>query len=200
LGARAARPFYCMADPAAYRPLDEPKRWTLGYLGTYSADRQTAVDTLLRTPARMLPDTRFVVAGPQYPTDLEWPANVVRIEHLAPSDHPRFYAAQDFALNVTREPMIRAGWSPSVRLFEAAACATPVISDWWDGLDAFFEPGVEILVARSSHELVEHLTETSLEERRDLGERARRRVLAEHTPEGRAEQLEAYVDELAPVV
>jgi spore maturation protein CgeB len=199
LGARAARPFYCMADPTAYRPLDEPKRWTLGYLGTYSADGLAALDTLLRSPARKLPDTRFVVAGPQYPDDLEWPANVVRIEHLAPSDHARFYAAQDFTLNVTRDAMVRAGWSPSVRLFEAAACATPVISDWWEGLDAFFEPGVEILVARNSQDVVAHLTETSSEERRLIGERARRRVLGEHTPERRAEQLEAYVHELAPV-
>jgi len=198
-GARAALPFYCMADPAAYLPLDEPKRWTLGYLGTYSADRQPALDTLLRTPARTLPETRFVVAGPQYPADLEWPANVVRIEHLAPGDHARFYASQELTVNVTRDAMVRAGWSPSVRLFEAAACATPVISDSWEGLDAFFEPGVEILVARSSQDVVAYLTEMSAEERRAIGERARRRVQDEHTPARRAEQLEAYVDELAAV-
>ena len=199
LGARCARPFYCMADPAEYRPLDEPKRWALGYLGTYSADRQAALDTLLREPASRLPDARFAVAGPQYPDDVEWPANVERIGHLAPSEHARFYAAQEFTLNVTREAMVRAGWSPSVRLFEAAACGTPVISDWWDGLDAFFEPDAEILVAGSSEEAVRHLLTTPPEERRSIGERARRRVLTEHTPMRRAEQLEAYITDLAPV-
>jgi len=199
LGARSARPFYCMADTATYRPLDEPTRWTLGYLGTYSADRQSALDRLLREPAERLPDARFVVAGPQYPADVAWPANVERMEHLAPGEHARFYAAQDFTLNVTREAMVRAGWSPSVRLFEAAACATPVISDWWDGLDAFFEPGVEILVARNTDQVVQQLTSVSPDDRREIGARARRRVLAEHTPERRAEQLETYVAELAPV-
>jgi len=198
-GACCALPFYCMADPEVYRPLDVAKRWTLGYLGTYSADRQTALDALLRTPAELAPDARFVVAGPQYPPDVEWPENVERIEHLAPGDHAAFYAAQELTLNVTRDAMVRAGWSPSVRLFEAAACGVPVLSDWWDGLDAFFEPGLEILVARDSDDAMRHLRATSAEERREIGARARSRVLAEHTPARRAEQLESYVRDLAAV-
>jgi len=199
LGARCARPFYCMADPELYLPLDAPKRWALGYLGTYSADRQPTLDTLLREPAAELREARFAVAGPQYPPHVEWPSNVERVEHIAPSGHASFYATQGFTLNVTRDAMVRAGWSPSVRLFEAAACATPVISDWWDGLDAFFEPDIEILVARSSDDVVQHLTFTSPEKRREIGERARLRVLAEHTPARRAAQLEAHVDDLAAV-
>jgi spore maturation protein CgeB len=199
LGARRAQPFHCMADPHVYRPLARPTRWTLGYLGTYSADRQGTLDSLLREPAARLPGARFVVAGPQYPDDVEWPGNVDRVEHLAPGAHAAFYASQEFTLNVTREAMVDAGWSPSVRLFEAAACATPVISDWWDGLDAFFEPELEILVARDADDVLRHLSTTSLEERSEIGLRARRRVLAEHTPARRAEQLEALVAELATV-
>src|SRR3954453_2152300 len=93
LGARRALPFYCMADPQAYRPLDEPKRWLLGYLGTYSPDRQPSVDAFLVEVARRLPDAHFAVAGPQYPAS-RWPDNVQRIEHLAPGDHAAFYAQQ----------------------------------------------------------------------------------------------------------
>jgi spore maturation protein CgeB len=198
-GARCALPFYCMADPEVYRPLDVPTRWTLGYLGTYSEDRQATLDSLLRTPAELMPGARFVVAGPQYPPEVEWPENVERIEHLAPGEHAAFYAAQELTLNVTRDAMVRAGWSPSVRLFEAAACGVPVMSDWWDGLDEFFEPGLEMLVARDADEAVRHLRSTSAEERREIGARARRRVLAEHTPTRRAEQLESYVRDLAAV-
>jgi spore maturation protein CgeB len=190
-GARCALPFYCMADPAAYRPLEEPERWLLGYLGTYSDDRQPTVDAFLVEVARRLPSDRFVVAGPGYP-DSRWPANVERIDHLAAGDHDRFYAQQRFTLNVTRGPMIRAGWSPSVRLFEAAACATPVISDVWDGLDTFFRNGREIMVARSTDEVVELLRRTDGEKAKAIGSAARVRVLAEHTPLRRAEALEAH--------
>jgi spore maturation protein CgeB len=190
-GARRALPFYCMADPAAYRPLDEPERWLLGYLGTYSDDRQATVDSFLVDVARRLPSARFVVAGPGYP-DSRWPANVDRIDHLAAGDHTRFYARQRFTLNATRAPMIRAGWSPSVRLFEAAACATPVVSDAWDGLDTFFRDGAEIVVARSTEEVVELLRRTDVERSKAVGRAARERVLAEHTPLRRAEALEAH--------
>jgi len=192
-GAKRPRAFYCMADGSAYRPLPEEERWLLGYLGTYSAGRQKALETLLLQPADRLADRRFVIAGPQYPQEVEWPANVERIEHLEPGRHPAFYARQRFTLNLTRPAMVRAGWSPSVRLFEAAACGVPVISDSWDGLDAFFRPGVEILVARSAADVVRMLREIPRDAARDLGAAARRRVLAEHTPERRAEELEAHV-------
>jgi spore maturation protein CgeB len=194
-GARRARAFYCFVDPEEHRPQVSPERWALGYLGTYSADRQPAVERLLVEPARALPHLRFALAGPQYPEGIEWPPNVERIEHLPPSEHADFYAAQRFAVNVTRADMRAAGWSPSVRLFEAAACATPVVSDWWEGLDAFFEPGREILVEES----LEHLRRVGAEAAREFGEAARARVLREHTAEHRAEQLEAEVAELARV-
>jgi spore maturation protein CgeB len=188
LGARRPVPFYCVADPALYRPLDVPVRWELGYLGTYSDDRQPKVDELLLEPARRSP-YRFVVAGPQYPPEIRWPPNVERMENLPPADHPGFYCAQRFTLNVTRAEMVRAGWSPSVRLFEAAACGVPVISDWWEGLDAFFEPGREILIAETADDVLRHLRAGD----RAVGLRARERVLAAHTAEHRARELEQLV-------
>ena len=195
-GARLARAFYCLVDADMYAPDREAEpRLDLGYLGTYSDDRQPQLERLLLEPARLLPERRFAVAGPQYPADVEWPPNVERTDHLAPADHPAFYAAQRFALNVTRAAMRRAGWSPSVRLFEAAACAVPVISDHWPGIEAIFTPGEEILLAHSADQVVELLTTVGDAERRTIGERARERVLREHTAERRVEQLEELYEE-----
>jgi len=191
-GSPAARALYCSVDPEAYRPLEIPARWDLGYLGTFSPDRQPKLEDLLIEPARRLTSGRFVVAGPRFPEDIDWPPNVERMEHLPPSDHPDFYNAQRFTLNVTRSDMVRAGWSPSVRLFEAAACATPIISDWWPGLNELFEPGREILLSRSEEETLSILLELPEEERKAIGERARERILAGHTAGSRAEQLEQY--------
>jgi spore maturation protein CgeB len=198
-GARRARAFYCLVDPARYGPQARTPRHDLGYLGTYSPDRQPALERLLVEPARRLPQLRFAVAGPEYPPELEWPPNVKRIDHLPPGQHPTFYAQQRLTLNVTRAEMVRAGWSPSVRLFEAAACEVPVISDTWEGLDTFFTPEREILVAQSTSDVERYLTELGEEDRRAIGERARRRVLAAHTAGHRAGELERHVAELAEV-
>jgi spore maturation protein CgeB len=189
-GARMARPLYCSVDPEQYAPEDTDASWDLGYLGTYSDDRQPSLTQLMLEPARGLRDHRFVVAGPQYPDDIAWPENVDRITHLPPREHRGFYNAQRYTLNITRQDMIRAGWSPSVRLFEAAACGTPIISDYWDGLEAFFEPGREILIARTARDIEEYLHDVPEEERRALGARARDRVLARHTSARRAAELE----------
>jgi spore maturation protein CgeB len=192
-GARAARPLYCSADPDVYRPdSDAAPRWDLGYLGTYSPDRQPPLNTLLCAPARAWDPGRFVVAGPLYPEGLDWPGNVARIEHLAPGEHRDFYAAQRFTLNVTRADMVRRGYSPSVRLFEAACCGVPIISDWWPGLDTFFRPGEEILIARTPEEVLDALRNIPEARRRAIGEAARARVLASHTADHRAAELEVY--------
>ncbi|MFL5926975.1 MAG: glycosyltransferase [Gaiellaceae bacterium] len=190
-GARRAQAFYCLVDADAYTPSDVEKRWALGYLGTYSADRQPALEQLLLGPAGALRNARFCVAGPQYPRTAEWPANVELVEHLPPPEHPSFYSAQQFTLSVTRTEMMRAGWSPSVRLFEAGACAVPVITDAWPGVDELFRPGHDILVAREAKDVVRILRETPPDERDAIGERLRARVLALHTAEQRAEELEA---------
>jgi spore maturation protein CgeB len=192
-GAPAARALYCAVDPTVHRPVDRPPNWDLGYLGTYSADRQGPLEHLLFEPARALPEGRFAVAGPQYPADVEWPGNVDRLEHVAPDAHRDFYGAQRFTLNLTRADMREAGWSPSVRLFEAAACGVPIISDAWSGLEAFFVPGEEILVAASPADVVRALTGLPDDERLALGARARAAVLARHTAAHRAEELEAHV-------
>jgi nucleoside-diphosphate-sugar epimerase/spore maturation protein CgeB len=194
-GAPMARALYCSVDPGAYPMLDLPKRWDLSYLGTYSEDRQPALERLLIEPARRLPHLNFCVAGPQYPDSIDWPANVERIDHLPPVEHARFYAASRFTLNITRADMIAAGWSPSVRLFEAASCATPVISDKWNGLDKLFEPGREIVLADTSEDVVERLQ--SEHDAANIGCAARKRVLADHTAAHRAAELEHYIDEAA---
>lgn len=198
LGARAARALYCSADPDVYRPdLLAPRTWDLGYLGTYSPDRQPTVDALLCQPAQAWPEGRFVVAGPMYPASLAWPAAVERIEHLPPDRHRGFYAGQRFTLNVTRADMIRRGYSPSVRLFEAACCGVPIISDWWAGLDAFFTPDEEILIARSADEVLGLLRTMPEARRRAIADAARARVLGAHTGDHRAAELEAYAAEAA---
>ncbi len=192
-GARMARPLYCSVDPALYFPETRDRKWDLGYMGTYSEDRQPALDELLLEPARHWPRGHFVVAGPQYPSAIRWPRNVRRYHHLSPAKHRAFYNSQRFTLNVTRADMVEAGYSPSVRLFEAAACGTPIISDFWEGLDCFFEPNEEILIARSGEESLYYLLEIGELERRRIGQRARARVLAKHTAHHRALELEAYV-------
>lgn len=193
-GSPLAVPLYCSFDPSRYYPESLEPRHDLGYMGTYSDDRQPVLERLLLHPARAWAEGRFVVAGPQYPASIEWPANVDRIDHLAPADHRRFYNGQRFTLNVTRADMVAAGWSPSVRLFEAAACGTPIISDPWAGLDTLFEPDEEILIARSGDDVLHWLRDMPDARRRRIGEGGRRRVLAEHTATHRAETLERYFD------
>jgi spore maturation protein CgeB len=188
-GSPDARALYCSVDPESYPVLDRPKRWDLSYLGTYSADRQPAVERLLIRPALAAPDLRFVVAGPQYPADIDWPANVERIDHVPPLDHPAFYAASRYTLNVTRADMIRAGFSPSVRLFEAASCATPIISDIWDGIETLLEPDREIVLAQEPDAVLRVLTTWSEARGAAMGARARQRVHAEHTSAHRARAL-----------
>lgn len=196
-GAPAARALYCSVDPDAYPPLDLPKTWDLSYLGTYSPDRQPTLEKLLIEPARRLPDRRFVVAGPQYPGGIDWPANVERIDHLPPAEHPAFYSASRFTLNVTRADMIAAGWSPSVRLFEAASCGVPVISDRWQGLDSLFESEREILLAEEADQVVAMLSSIGDGAAAAMGGAARRRVLGGHRAEDRAAELESHLVEAA---
>lgn len=194
-GAALARPLYCSVDPALYYPEPTEMQWDLGYMGTYSPDRQQGVEEFLVSPALRQSRSRFVVAGPNYPTTVQWPPNVERIEHLPPNRHRAFYNAQRFTLNLTRADMVRLGYSPSVRLFEAAACGTPIISDEWPGLDSYFAFGTEILVTRSTDNILRYLNDISETDRRALGERARAVILAYHTAERRAQELEAYVQE-----
>lgn len=196
-GSPKALPFHCLVDPEFYYPEPTRVRWDLGYLGTYSDDRQPTLERLLLEPARRSARGRFVVAGPQYPDSVDWPANVDRIDHLPPAEHRGFYNSQRFTLNVTRADMVQAGYSPSVRLFEAAACGVPVVSDYWKGLESFFPIGEEILVAESPDHTLQYLTDMTDGQRMRIGERARTRVLNEHTAAHRAAQLEEWTQAAA---
>jgi spore maturation protein CgeB len=195
-GSPCARALYCSVDPDLYFPEPAVRRWDLGYMGTYSVDRQPALNRLLVTPARRWAAGRFTVAGPQYPATIRWPANVLRTEHLAPRDHRAFYNAQRFTLNVTRADMVAAGWSPSVRLFEAAACGTPIVSDPWPGIEEVLTPDEEILICRSGAEVLEILRDMPEAQRRAVGARARARVMREHTAAHRAAELEGHLRSL----
>ncbi|WP_322886271.1 glycosyltransferase (plasmid) [Sinorhizobium medicae] len=195
--ARRPVPLYCAVDLEAYRNTGAPTKWDLGYLGTFSPDRQPVLERLLIEPARRLPHMRFAVAGPSYPSDIHWPPNVERIEHLPPGEHAEFYSRQRFTLNVTRADMVAAGWSPSVRLFEAAACRTPIVSDWWEGIENFFPPGEAVVIAQSSSDVVTALTSPDEAQREALADCAYRRVAAEHSSAARARSFVEALESVA---
>jgi spore maturation protein CgeB len=190
LGARRVAPLYGSVDPSLHRPAPAIARFAcdLSYLGTYAADRQAALQALFVEPARRLPHRRFLLGGSMYPQDFPWTGNTCFVRHIAPPDHPGFYGSSRVTLNVTRRAMAACGWCPSGRLFEAAACGTPVLTDPWPGLEEFFVPGREILVARDTEEAVSAL-ELGDDELRALAVAARRRTLARHTAEQRADEL-----------
>ena len=193
--AKRAAALYCSVDTEIYHPREMRKDVELGYMGTYSADRQPGVEMLLNEPARSLPERRFMVVGAQYPKALSWPSNVHRAEHLPPARHPEFYGRQRWTLNITRADMRAAGHSPSVRLFEAAACGTPIVSDAWPGIDDVLEPGEEVMIARSSDEVVQLLRDIDADRARRIAESARERVLSAHSSERRAQELVMYLQE-----
>jgi spore maturation protein CgeB len=195
-GAPRAVPLYCSFDPQRYRRqnVDAELACDLSYMGTYAPDRQPKLEELLALPARQLAASRFIVAGSQYPQAVSWPRNVRYIAHLSPQWHAAFYSSSRFTLNVTRRDMTVAGYSPSVRLFEAAACGAAILSDNWPGLDSFFVPGEEILLPVTAEDVIHYLNELSPQEVRRIGEGAQARVLAEHTSATRARQFQAAVE------
>lgn len=194
-GSPMARPLYCSVSPEQYYPEKVETVFDLGYMGTFSTDRQDALNRMMILPAIKWRKGKFIVAGPQYPKKQVWPENVTHIEHIAPSGHREFYCSQKFTLNITRSDMVMAGYAPSVRLFEAAACGTAIISDYWEGLGTFFRFGEEILISSTTEHTLRYLTDVSDKERITIGESARKRVLSEHTASHRAEQLECYIKE-----
>jgi spore maturation protein CgeB len=190
-GARRTATLYGHVDPQKYFPGRAQPRYCgdLSYIGTYAADRQNVLRRLFIESARRRADLRFVLAGAQYPETFPWTENIYFVRHLPPSEHPSFYASSRLTLNVTRREMAMMGWCPSGRLFEAGACGTPVITDYWTGLDTFFEPGREIIVAHSDTDVIAALELSDFELRR-IGNDARARVLAEHTSAHRAAEFE----------
>lgn len=196
LGAPFAVPLYCSVDPEKYRelPVNPEFACDLSYMGTYAPDRQPKIEELLCAAARRLPERKFIVAGPQYPESTDWPANVQRIVHLNPRCHAEFYCSSRMTLNVTRREMVIAGYSPSVRLFEAAACTATIVSDNWPGLQDFFTIGRELLVPTGADDVVRYISDYDPSELRRIGRAARERVLASHTSEVRAREFEQAVE------
>ncbi len=199
LGARRVAPLYGSVDPDVHAPAApaEHYRADLSYLGTYAEDRQAALQRLFVEPARRAPGLRFLIGGAQYPAVFPWTPNIWFVRHLPPGEHPAFYSSSRVTLNVTRGPMAEMGYCPSGRLFEAAACGTPVLSDEWEGLDSFFRPGEEILIARDAGDVLGALSMTP-EELAEVGRRARERTLSEHVAERRALELEDALELRAP--
>ena len=191
-----AQPLYPSVDARLFYPEHSKTDWDFGYLGPYGSDRQPALERIFLDPARHWNEGRFVVAGSQYPRSIHWPKNVKRTPHVPPAKRRAFYNGLRFALNLTSPEAIAMGYSPSARLFEAAACGTPVITEFWPGLDTFFTPDEEILISHSRDETLIYLEEISELERRRLGYRARERVLARHTSRHRAAELETCVLEV----
>jgi spore maturation protein CgeB len=190
LGARRALPLYGHVDPDAHRPVAVQERFAcdLSYLGTYAADRQPAVTALFAEPARLRPDKRFLLGGSGYDTSFPWADNIFFLDHVAPGEHPAFFASSKLTVNVTRRDMAQMGYCPSGRLFEAAACGTPILTDVWEGLDLFFEPGREILPASTTEEALAALDLAPADLAR-IARAARERTLDQHTSDHRAAEL-----------
>ncbi len=190
LGARRAVALYGWADPNIYQPVPpQPQyRSDLSYLGTYAADRQPGLQALFVAAAIARPKQRFLIGGAQYPQDFPWADNIYFVRHLPPPEHPAFYSSSRLTLNVTRAAMAKSGWCPSGRLFEAAACGTPILSDHWPGLAEFFEPGREIMIAGTTEEAIAAL-DYSPEALASIARHARARMLDQHTAAHRARAL-----------
>lgn len=195
LGARRVATLYGSVDPDVHRrvpPVDH-FRSDLSYLGTYADDRQATLEALLIEPARRLPQRRFVIAGAQYPAAFPWTNNIYFVRHLEPAQHPAFFSSSRLTLNVTRRAMKEMGYCPSGRLFEAAACGAPLLTDYWEGLEQFFEPGAEIVIARDAGEATAAI-DMPYAALREIARRARERVLDQHTAAHRARELEALLE------
>ncbi len=190
LGAKRVAPLYGSVDPAVHQPTVPKERYRadLSYLGTYAPDRQSKLQDLFIEPARRCPEKRFVLGGALYPMEFPWTNNIWFVRHVPPPEHPAFYCSSDLTLSVTRGAMAEMGYCPSGRLFEAAACGTPIVSDYWAGLEEFFEPGREILVVSSADDVQDALA-LPAEELYRIGDAARQRVLAEHTADQRGTEL-----------
>jgi spore maturation protein CgeB len=194
LGARDCVPIYNALDPSTHYPVPPDRRFEadLGFLGNRLPDREARVDEFFLRAAALLPDRSFLLGGSGW-DGKGMPPNVNNVGHVYTRDHNAFNCTPRMVLNVSRESMARFGFSPATRVFEAAGAAACLITDYWEGIDVFFEPGTEVLVARDGAEVAEHVRSVGPEQARRIGEAAYRRVLAEHTYAHRAAQLEVLL-------
>ncbi len=191
LGARNVAPLYGWVDPASHFPVAAVERFrsAFSYLGTYAADRQAALTELFLRPAAASPQGKFLIGGAQYPAEFPWSDNLYFTQHLEPAQHPAFFCSSRATLNITRQAMAEYGYCPSGRLFEAAACGTPLFSDGWEGFDTFFTPGEEVLRVNTAEDVLAGLSLSDAELRR-MAAQARDRTLQQHTANVRVRELE----------
>jgi len=195
LGARLCVPIYNALDPSTHHPVAPDARFDadLSFLGNRLPDREKRVEEFFLEAAKALPDKRFLLGGSGW-GDKGLPGNVRYLGHVYTRDHNAFNCTPRAVLNISRESMARYGFSPATRVFEAAGAASCLITDAWEGLEEFLEPGEEVLVARSGAEVAEILKRLTPEEARRIGQAAYERVLAGHTYAHRAAQLDALLE------
>jgi len=194
LGARECVPIYNALDPETHHPGPHDSRFAcdLAFLGNRLPDREARVEEFFLRAAELAPERSFLLAGAGW-DDKRLPSNVRVLGHVSTNEHNAFNSTPLAVLNVLRDSMAENGWSPATRVFEAAGAAACLISDEWQGIDEFLEPGREVLVARSGDDVATLLRELMPERAEEIGRAARRRVLREHTYEHRAEQVESIL-------
>lgn len=194
LGARDCIPIYNALDPSTHFPVEPNPRFEgdLGFLGNRLPDREARVEEFFLRAAAQLPERKFLLGGSGW-GDKAVPPNVNYLGHVYTADHNAFNCTPLAVLNISRESMARYGFSPATRVFEAAGAAACLITDAWEGLDHFFEPGREMLVASSGDDVAQIVRELDAKKARAVGQAAYKRVLAEHTYAHRAAQLDAIL-------
>jgi spore maturation protein CgeB len=195
LGAKRTAPLYGSVDPGKHFPVEAVSQYRcdFSYLGTYAADRQAALQSFFISPARLLQQKKFFIGGALYPQEFPWAENIFFARHLPPAEHPAFFCSSKLTLNITRRAMAEMGYCPSGRLFEAAACGTPIVSDWWEGMGEFFAPESEVIIVRTTEDITNALEMSDVELSR-IANAARARVMEEHTAAVRAEELEQLIE------
>ena len=197
LGARICVPVYNALDPATHHPVPPDPRFAgidLGFLGNRLPDREARVEEFLLGAAARLPGRRFLLGGAGWEDKAGVPANVRRLGHVGTADHNAFNSSCRAVLNVNRASMAAYGFSPPTRIFEAAGAGACLVTDAWEGVEAFLEPGREILVARDGAEVAAHLDGLDPARARAIGRAALARVLAGHTYDRRAALVEAALE------
>jgi spore maturation protein CgeB len=196
-GARACQPVYNALDPATHHPVPPNPRFIadLGLLANRLPDREARIERFFLAAAASLPQRHFLLGGSGW-GDKPMPRNVRAVGHVPTRDHNAFNCSALAVLNVARDSMAEVGFSPATRVFEAAGAGACLITDAWDGIEMFLQPGKEVLVARDGGEVADLLRELTPQRSREIGTRARARILTEHTYDRRARQLDALLGEL----
>ncbi|HEX8373451.1 MAG TPA: glycosyltransferase [Chthoniobacterales bacterium] len=200
LGAKQCVPIYNALDPSTHFPVEKIDRFAgdLSFLGNRLPDREQRVEEFFLNPALKLPERRFYLGGSGW-GDKSLPSNVTYLGHVYTADHNALYSSSLAVLNISRDSMARYGFSPATRVFEAAGAGACLITDAWEGIEQFFEPGDELLVARDGAEVSEILAELNPESAREIGRAAYRRAMADHTYAQRAEEFESVIEARAAV-